>query len=73
MADLDRSSLPSVGVIAKRLCVPVHRVEYVIRSRGILPMGWAGNARVFSESDVQRIAAELRQIDVGGDGRAHNG
>jgi hypothetical protein len=53
--------LPTVGVIARRLNVPVTRVEYLIRSRRIEPIGMAGNARVFSETDVERIAAELRK------------
>ena len=55
--------LPTVGEIARRLGVPFHRVEYVIRSRDLRPSGWAGNARVFSEADVTHIASELRRID----------
>lgn len=51
--------LPTVGEIARRQGVPLHRVEYLIRARGIRPSGWAGNARVFSEEDVERIAREL--------------
>jgi hypothetical protein len=54
--------LPTVGVIADRIGEAVHRIEYVIRSRGIEPLGRAGNARVFSEQAVERIAAELRRI-----------
>lgn len=57
------SSVPTVGEIARRLGVPVHKVEYLIRARGIVPMAWAGNARVFAESDVHRIGAELRRIE----------
>ena len=55
---------PTVGTIAEELDEPLHRVEYVIRSRRIKPCGMAGNARVFSESDVERIASELRRIDA---------
>jgi len=55
-------SIPTIGEIARRLGIPVHRVEYLIRARGIRPCGWAGNARVFSEEDVQRIAAEISHI-----------
>ncbi len=51
---------PTVGEIARRLGEPVHRVEYVIRARGLKPVAWAGHARVFAEADVDRIAAELR-------------
>jgi DNA-binding transcriptional MerR regulator len=54
---------PTVGEIARRVGTPVHRVEYVIRSRGIKPISVAGNARIFSEADVQHIASELRRID----------
>ena len=56
-------SVPTVGEIARRLGVPLHRVEYIIRARNIGPIGWAGNARVFSEADVAHIAGELRRID----------
>jgi hypothetical protein len=56
--------LPTVGEISRRLGVPFHRVEYVIRSRSLQPSGWAGNARVFTEADVTRIASELRRIDA---------
>ena len=57
-------TVPTVGVIAQRLGEPLHRIEYVIRARGIRPVGKAGNAWIFSESDVQRIANELKQIDA---------
>jgi hypothetical protein len=54
--------MPTVGEIARRLGEPVHRIEYIIRSRGIRPRGVAGNCRVFAVADVQRIASELRGI-----------
>lgn len=56
---------PTVGEIARRLKVPLHRVEYAIRSRGILPAARAGNARLFTESDVIHIREELERIDSG--------
>lgn len=56
------SVLPTVGEIARRTQAPIHQIEYVIRSRNIVPIGWAGNARVFSDDDVSRIASELRRI-----------
>ena len=63
---MDRSksvAYPTVGEIARRLEVPVHRVEYVVRTRQIDPIGMAGNARVFGAEDVRRIAGELSRID----------
>lgn len=56
-------TLLTVGEIARRLGKELHRVEYVIRSRNIPPVGWAGNARVFRDADLARIAAELDRID----------
>jgi hypothetical protein len=56
--------MPTVGEIARRLCEPVHRIEYVLRTRNICPCGVAGNARVYAEEDVERIAAVLRRIDA---------
>ena len=54
--------LPTVGEIARRCDVPLHKVEYVIRSRQIEPVSVAGNSRVFSETQVDRIASELHRI-----------
>lgn len=52
----------TIGEIARRLGKPVHRVQYIIRARGIRPYGWAGNARVFPEDAVDIIAAEIERI-----------
>jgi hypothetical protein len=54
--------MPTVGEIARRLGEPIHRIEYILRTRAIQPTGWAGNARVFSEADVEFIASEVRRI-----------
>jgi hypothetical protein len=56
--------MPTIGEIARRLNVPKHRVEYIIRARDIKPCGWAGNARVFPEKAVEAIASELQRIDA---------
>jgi hypothetical protein len=61
---------PTVGEIARRLGEPIHRIEYVLRTRAIHPVAIAGNCRVYSEEDVERIAAELRHIDQRKDGAA---
>ena len=52
----------TVGVIARRLNAPVHRVTYVIRSRGLTPTAKAGASYVFEESDVRLIADTLSAI-----------
>lgn len=62
-------TLLTIGEIARRLSMPVHRVEYVIRARRILPSSWAGNARVFSEDAVTIVEAELRRIS---DAKCHD-
>lgn len=63
MAELE--SLLTVGEIARRLDCEVHRIEYIIRSRHIAPVCWAGHARVFSDADLDRIASELSRIERG--------
>lgn len=58
-------SMPTIGEIARQEGVPVHCVEYIIRSRRIRPCGWAGNARVFPKKAVDVISDELRRIRIG--------
>jgi hypothetical protein len=59
------AAMPTIGEIARRLTEPIHRVAYVIRARNIPACGRAGNARVFSEQAVEKIALELELIDAG--------
>jgi hypothetical protein len=47
------------GVIARHLRVPVHRVEYVIRSRQMKPHARAGILRIFTPDDMGVIASAL--------------
>ena len=58
------SVLATVGQIARHLNQHVHRIEYIIRSRGIRAESRAGNCRVFSETAVNRIASEINRIDA---------
>ncbi|QDV37467.1 hypothetical protein [Tautonia plasticadhaerens] len=58
----------TTGMIARRLDEPLHRVTYIIRTRGIEPAAVAGKARVFEEEHLERIAAALRDIDARRDG-----
>ena len=62
--------LLTIGEIARRLNEPIHRVEYVIRSRAIAANSIAGTLRVFDEADLDRIANILRDIDDRRDGTA---
>src|SRR5688572_12789505 len=57
-------NMPTIGEIARRLGVAPHRVEYVIRARGIKPCGWAGNARVFPEEAIESVALEMQRIET---------
>lgn len=55
-------TLWTVARIAAHLEVARHRVEYIIETRGIIPIDRAGIARVFSQPDIDLIANELRRI-----------
>lgn len=54
----------TVGEMSRRLGCPVHRVEYLIRSREMSPSHWAGNARVFTESQFRRIRCLLKKTEA---------
>ena len=62
MSDATRL-MPTVGEIARRLKQPTWRIGYIIRSRQIEPSARAGNIRVFTDADVERIANALKHID----------
>lgn len=53
----------TIGAIASELNEPVHRVQYVIKTRGIEPESVAGNIRVFAPETVELIAAILHEIN----------
>lgn len=55
--------LNTIGRIATALGVPLHRVEYVIRSRNIQPTARAGSLRVFSKDDVILISMAIVKMD----------
>jgi hypothetical protein len=56
------SNALTVGEIARQAGCPIHRIEYIIRSRGINPVQRAGIARVFTPADVDRITGEVKRI-----------
>jgi hypothetical protein len=53
----------TVGAIARELGEPIHRVEYAIRTRSIVPDCQAGHIRIFAPDDIERVADILREID----------
>ena len=55
--------LLSIGMMAERNRRPLHRVKYVIMSRGIEPVERIGNIRLFSEEQFRRITRELAEIE----------
>ena len=65
---LNTKPLNTTGVIATRLGFPLHRVDYVIKMRGIEHTGKAGTARVYSDEQVELIERELRGIEEAQEG-----
>jgi hypothetical protein len=55
--------LATVGEIARRFDVPIHRIEFVIRTREIQAIGRAGHAWVYGETGVQAIGRALQEIE----------
>lgn len=62
--------LNTVGVIAAKLGVPVHRVEYILRARTIEPVSRAGGLRIFTPEQAEQIADDLRHVDDREEGKA---
>jgi DNA-binding transcriptional MerR regulator len=59
--------LNTPGKVAQQLGVPVHRVQYVLRSRPHLrPAATAGRLRLFDDETIELIKAELETIDSKG-------
>ncbi len=57
------AQIASLGEISRQLHVPIHRVEYVVRTRNIEPTLIAGGRHFYSESSIQRIGNEIKRID----------
>lgn len=64
MASAKGKQLLTVGVIASRIGVPIHRIEYLIVSRGIEPVARAGKLRVFNPGVVELLRSELRTMSA---------
>jgi hypothetical protein len=57
--------LLTIGGIAAALEEPLHRIEYVLRTRRHLePAALAGHVRLFRAETIDLVAAELRAIDA---------
>ena len=51
--------LATIAQIADRHGVPVHRVSWIVKTRGIEPAFWVGNTRAFDAAGEERIVREL--------------
>ena len=59
--------LNTLGKVAQHLQVPVHRVQYILRSRPQLrPAATAGRLRLFDDETIEQIARELQSINSRG-------
>lgn len=67
MQNTDPIELNTLGKVAQHLQVPVHRVQYIVRSRPHLrPIATAGRLRLFDTKTIEQIAKELQTIDSRG-------
>lgn len=56
--------LDTVGRVAAKLGVPVHRVQYIVQRKAIAPAAYAGRLRLFDRHAVARIRHEINAIDA---------
>ena len=57
--------LVTVGVIAKELDEPIHRVEYILRTRKhIAPRATAGGLRLFDNDAIEQVLNEIISINT---------
>jgi hypothetical protein len=62
----------TIGAIATRVQAPTHRVNYVLKTRGIAPIGRAGRSRVWSEDVIAKVREELRKCEAFASGMRSN-
>ena len=66
--------LRTPGVLAADLDVPLHRVQYILRTREhIQPSARAGRLRLYDRETVALIRHELNGIDARREGGGGNG
>ena len=51
-----------MGVMCQRLHVLPHNIRYVVARLGLKPIARAGAAMIYSDAQVEQIAAELERI-----------
>ena len=65
--DTNTPKVRTPGSIARELNKPLHRVEYILRTRPhIVPMCRAGRLRVYGSQAVAQVRHELNAIDARG-------
>lgn len=57
--------LLSVREISERFGVPAWRIHYICRTRGLKPVRWVGNSRLFSQEIVELIGQHVEAIRSG--------
>lgn len=57
-------SLRTPGVLAERLGVPLHRIQYLLRARNIEPTARAGRLRLYDRYALEMLRRELAAIDA---------
>lgn len=61
--DTATPTLITPGVIARQVNAPLHRVLYVLATRGhIRPVARAGTLRLYDKAAVEAVRAELNMI-----------
>lgn len=53
----------TVGEIARQCNEPIHRINYIISSRGIEHVEVAGRLRIFDQYAVERVGLILQELD----------
>lgn len=48
--------------LTERFGASEEHVKYIIKTRGVQPLGWVGHTRIFSDRQAAYIEQELRQI-----------
>jgi hypothetical protein len=65
----DCPTLRTPGVVAREVGAPLHRVQYVLRTRKIAPAARAGRLRLLDAKGVEAVRKALAGIDARRAGR----